>query len=148
MTTSPNQLLAEFDVFPDYGTVVIEDAGKTVIPDDVPTRGVNLVAASDHTLTVLTMTADAADDLGRDVAVRVYRGTDPTGLGELAFDGILTFSEPSLAVGQILGLPEDRHIVAISRTGPVYVQIYWRNTIPEVPASDATDISILINDKP
>jgi hypothetical protein len=143
--TSPNQLLAEFDVFPDYGTVVIEDAGKTVVPDDAPTDGVNLVTATDHTLTVLTMSADMADEFGRNVAVRVYRGTDPTGLGELAFDGTLTFSEPRLAVGQVLSLPEDRHTVAISKTGPVQLQIYWRNTIPEV-FPDPTDLNILIND--
>ncbi|MGJ6127070.1 hypothetical protein QN239_31260 [Mycolicibacterium sp. Y3] len=143
--TSPNQLLAEFDVFPDHGTVVIEDAGKTVMPDDVPTWGVNMATATDHTLTVLTMSADMADEFGRNVAVRVYRGTDPTGLGELAFDGALTFSEPSLAIGQILSLPEDRHKVAISRTGRVQVQVYWRNTIPEV-FPDPTDLNILIND--
>jgi hypothetical protein len=143
--TSPNQLLAEFDVFPDHGTVVIEDAGKTVMPDDVPTWGVNMATATDHTLTVLTMSADMADEFGRNVAVRVYRGNDPTGLGELAFNGNLTFSEPSLAIGQIPSLPEDRHKVPINRTGQVQVQVYWRNTIPEV-FPDPTDLYILIND--
>lgn len=143
--TSPNELLAEVEVFPFHGTVVIEDAGRTVLPDDVPTRGVNMVTASDHTLTVLTMTADTADNLGRDVAIRVYRGTDPTGLGELAFDGTLIFSEPSLAVGDIVSGPEYRHQVAINRTGPVRLRVYWRNSVPE-KTYDPTDLNILIND--
>lgn len=143
--TSPNELLAEFDVFPDHGSVLIGDAGEIVVPDDVPTWGVNMATASDHTLMVITMSADMADELGRNVAVRVYRGTDPTGLGELAFDGTLTFSEPNLAVGEILIDVEDHHHVAINRTGPVRLQVYWRNTIPEV-FPDPTDLNILIND--
>jgi len=105
-----------------------------------------MATATDHTLTVFTMSADMADELGRDVAIRVYRGTDPTGLGELAFDGTLTFSEPSLAVSGILSDPEDRHQVAIYRTGPVRLQVYWRNTVPE-KTYDPTDLNILINDK-
>jgi hypothetical protein len=143
--TPPNELLAEVDVFPDHGSILIGDAGKNVTPEDVPTWGVNVATASEHTLMVLTMTADDADDLGRDVTVRVYRGTDPTGLGELAFDGTITFTVPSLAIGEILIPVEDRHHVAINRTGPVRLQVYWRNTIPEV-APDPTELSILIND--
>jgi hypothetical protein len=143
--TSPNELLATFDVFPFHGTVLIEDAGKTVMPDDVPTWGVNMATATDHTVSVLTMSADTADELGRDVAVRVYRGTDPTGLGELAFDGTLIFSQPSLAVRDILSGPDDRHQVAINRTGPVPLQVYWRNAVPD-KTYDPTDLNILLND--
>jgi hypothetical protein len=147
LSTAPsNELIAELEVFPDYGTIVIGDAGKSVLPDNPPTRGEALATASEHTLLILTMTADTADDLGRDVTVRVYRGSDAAGLGDLAFDGILTFSEPNLAIGEILDTAEDRHKVPINRTGRIPLHVYVRTTIPGAPASDATDINILLDD--
>lgn len=145
-TTPSNELIAELSIFPDHGTILIGDAGNNVFPDTPPTRGEGLVTASEHTLLVLTMTADTADDLGRDVTVRVYRGSDAAGLGDLAFDGTLTFSEPNLAIGEILDTAEDRPKVPIDRTGPVRLQVYARNTIPGAPASDATDINVLLDD--
>lgn len=147
MSTAPsNELIAEISVFPDHGTILIGDAGNNVFPDTPPTRGEGLVTASEHALLVLTMTADTADDLGCDVTVRVYRGSNAAGLGYLAFDGTLTFSEPNLAIGEILDTAEDRHKVPINRTGPVPLHVYARTTIPGAPASDATDINILLDD--
>ncbi|MGV9801749.1 hypothetical protein ACWDTP_27255 [Mycobacterium sp. NPDC003449] len=140
-TPKVNELIATFDVYPDYGQVLVEEAGN---PAGVPDDSDGKVAVNDHSVVVSTMTSDAADTFGRDVVVCVYRGSDGTGFGELVFDGTVIFTEAALAVGEILDLPEDLHRVPIDHTGPIHLQIYTRNTIPEVPASDPTDINILI----
>ncbi|WP_078312570.1 MULTISPECIES: hypothetical protein [unclassified Mycobacterium] len=79
-----HELLLDVNVFPDYGQIRIEDLGAKEVPDGWGVE--EAFIASEHAVYVLTMTADEADMANRGVQVRVLRGSDHDGLGELIFD--------------------------------------------------------------
>lgn len=141
-----NELLLDVDVFPDYGQVIIKDLGTQDLPDGwgLDERFV----ASAHAVYILTMTADEAEMANRGVQMRVLRGSDHDGLGELIFDQELTFESQILAVGQILHDADNLHKVQLAGSGPFQVRIFTSSNIPseglDWPIEGATEVNILI----
>jgi hypothetical protein len=151
MTTPGNELLAELDVYPDHGTVVVEDGGHSDPETQIVINGRHWgypgsVRANQHSIHVVTMSADTADRIGRDVRVRVYRGQNESDLGTLLFDGILNLAETTLAIGELLVEPETLQRVDVGHAGPTRIQIYAQNSVPllkdepDIP----TDLNILV----
>jgi hypothetical protein len=151
MTTPTNELLAEFDVYPDHGTVLVEDGGESDPDTQIVLNGrrwayPGSVRANLHSIQVVTMSADTADSAGRDVRVRVYRGSDESALGTLIFDGILDLTGSTLAIGELLVESEDLQRVDVGRVGPTRIQIFAQNTVPELQDEPdcPTDLNILV----
>jgi hypothetical protein len=151
MTTPGNELLAELDVYPDHGTVVIEDGGRSdpdtqIVPNGRHWAYPGSVRANEHSIHLVTMSADIADRIGRDVKVRVYRGTDASGLGTKLFDGALNLTEPSLAIGELLVEPETLQRVNVGHAGLTRIQIYAQNSVPSLQDEPGipTDLNILV----
>ncbi|SID09918.1 Uncharacterised protein [Mycobacteroides abscessus subsp. abscessus] len=146
----PNELLFEGEIYPDGSQIKIEDPGTADIPEGV-TEGAAF-DASNSSVSVYTMSADEAETIGRDVMTRVYRGTDPSGLGNLIFDQTVTFTQPFLGVGEILHDEDDLSHVPLEHAGPIRLQIFTDNTINTVtysnhgerPISGPSDVNILI----
>lgn len=136
----PNELLFEGEIYPDGSQIKIEDPGTADIPDGV-TEGAAF-DASDSSISVYTMSADEAETIGRDVVTRVYRGTDPEGLGNLIFDRTITFTQPFLGVGEILHDEDDLNLIPLDRTGPIRLQIFTDSTISTVTYPDDGDHQI------
>ncbi|TDZ79674.1 hypothetical protein DE4585_03422 [Mycobacteroides salmoniphilum] len=141
-----NEVLLDVNVFPDYGQVRIEDLGTKEVPDGWGVE--EAFIASEHAVYVLTMTADESDMANRGVRVRVLRGSDQDGLGELIFNQPLTFDSQILAVGEILDVDDNLHKVQLPGRGPYPVRIFTASNIPseelEWPIEGATEINIVI----
>ncbi|WP_176138363.1 hypothetical protein [Mycobacterium sp. D16Q16] len=138
--------MLDVNVFPDYGQIRIEDLGAKEVPDGWGVE--EAFIAREHAVYVLTMTADEADMANRGVQVRVLRGSDHDGLGELIFDDRLTFDSQILAVGEILDIDDNMHKVQLPDGGPLQVRIFTVSNIPsdglEWPIEGATEINIVI----
>ncbi|MHA3018670.1 hypothetical protein ACXPWS_00185 [Mycobacterium sp. BMJ-28] len=145
------QLIAQLEVFPSDSMVRIEDPGHSGPDPDIAGSGADFgdpatFMAGRHSIRVVTMSADAAESAGRNVIVRVYRGSDPAGLGNLIYSGILDLTEPTLAIGEMLVGDEWLHQVSVGRTGPTEIQVYAQNTIPALAdePDTPTDLNILL----
>ena len=146
----PNELLFEGEIYPDGSQIKIEDPGTADIPEGV-TEGAAF-DASDSSVSVYTMSADEAETIERDVVTRVYKGSDPDGLGELIFDQDVTFTQPFMGVGEVLHDESELTHIPLERTGPIRLQIFTANTIETVtypdhgdhPVSGPSEVNILI----
>lgn len=147
-----SQLVAQLDVFPSDGMIRIEDPAHSGPDPDIAGSGTEFgdpgtFMAGRHSIRIVTMSADTAESIGRNVTVRVYQGSDPVGLGSLIYSGILDLTEPTLAIGEMLVGDEWLQRVSVGRTGPTKIQIYAQNTVsaladePETP----TDLNILLD---
>ncbi|AQA03013.1 hypothetical protein BVC93_11855 [Mycobacterium sp. MS1601] len=133
-----NELLLDVEVFPDHGQIVISDVGGHGATSD---GGLEYgLWFSEHTVSVITMSADEADYRDKGVQVRVYRGSDATELGTLVFDRNLIFTDPpQLGVYELLwDEPEEGGAIPIERTGPVRIQIFVD------PPQEADHVNVLI----
>lgn len=136
---SGNELLLDIAAFPYYGQIDVSDVAGRDLPEGTSADGPT--AFTDHTVYVYTMSVDQAVERDQNVRVRVYRGSDTTGLGSLVFDRDIEFTEPPrLGVYQPLtDEPEDGGgAVSIERTGPVHIQIFIN------PPQDAEEVNVLI----
>ncbi|MFD6199541.1 hypothetical protein ACFWE3_22840 [Mycobacteriaceae bacterium NPDC060252] len=147
MDPDRRELLLDVNVFPDYGQILIEDLGTSKLPSPGDGDDDRFIA-SEHAVYVLTMTADESDMANRGVRVRVLRGSDQDGLGELIFNQPLTFDSQILAVGEILDVDDNLHKVELPGRGPYQVRIFTASSIPseglEWPIEGATEINIVI----
>jgi len=84
--------LLDIAIFPYYGQIEVSD----VIGCDLPQSYGQTTGAvfTDHTVDVFTMFVDQAVERDQNVRVRVYRGSDTTGLGSLVFDRDIEFTQP------------------------------------------------------
>lgn len=146
------ELLAEIDVYPYHGSVLVEDAGESdpdtqIVPNGRQWGDPGSVSASQHSIQVVTISADIVDGIGRDVAVRVYRRGSESGLGTLIFDGCLNLTVPALAIGELLAESEFLRRVDVGHTGRTRIQIFAQNTVPELQdePDSPTDLNILVD---
>jgi len=149
---SDNELLLDVHVFPWGSTVSIEDLDtedQAGVPDGAKTT--IWCWSTDHAIDVYTLSGDESDDAERLVHVRVYRGTDPTGLGERVFDGNLELTTGILAVGAYIGTPPPEQQLNLG-PGVIHLQIFTAKAIQtartgrddEYPISGPTDINVLL----
>ena len=146
-----SQLIAQLDVFPSDGMVRIEDPGHRGPDPDIAGSGTDFgdpgtFMAGRHSIRIVTMSAETAEDVGRNVTVRIYRGSGPSDLGYLIYSGIMDLTEPTLAIGEMLVGDEWLQRVSIGRTGPTRIEVYAQNTIPALAdePETPTDLNILI----
>ncbi|MCV7288906.1 hypothetical protein H7J87_26615 [Mycolicibacterium wolinskyi] len=123
------QLIAQLDVFPSGGMVRIEDPGHSGPDPDIAGGGTDFgdpgtFVAGRHSVRIVTMSADTAESVGRNVTVRIYQGADPAGLGTLIYSGSLDLTEPTLAIGEMLVGDEWLQRVDVGRTGPTQIRFY------------------------
>jgi len=134
---SPNELLLDTEIFPDYGHIELSNRDERDIPEGSSADGP--VAFTAHTVDVFTMSVDQAVHNDQDVRVRIYRGTDGSSLGAMVFDHNIEFTgEPRLAVYQPLADADEGEEIPIERTGPVRIQIFIN------PPQDAEEVNVLI----
>jgi hypothetical protein len=134
---SDNELLLDTEIFPDYGHIELSNRYERDIPEGTSADGP--VAFTAHTVDVYTMSVDQAVHDDQDVRVRIYRGTDSSGLGTMVFDDNVIFTgEPRLAVYQPLADADEGEEIPIERTGPVRIQIFVN------PPRDAEEVNVLI----
>lgn len=146
-----SQLIAQLDVYPSDSMVRIEDPGHSGPDPDIAGSGMDFgdpgtFMAGRHSIRIVTMSAETAEDVGRNVTVRIYQGSEPAGLGKLIYSGIIDLTEPTLAIGEMLVGDEWLQRVNLGRTGPTRIQVYAQNTIPELAdePETPTDLNILI----
>jgi len=146
-----SQLMAQLDVFPSDGMVRIEDPGHSGPDPDITGSGPDFgdpgtFMAGRHSIRIVTMSAETAEDVGRNVTVRIYRGSGPSGLGNLIYSGIMDLTEPTLAIGEMLVGDEWLQRVSSGRTGPTRIEVYAQNTIQALADEPATptDLNIVI----
>jgi hypothetical protein len=109
------ELLAERDVLPLYGQVVVQDAGTADIPDWQ--TGDERAVASENAVLVATR----PDHAGK-VHVQVLRGDDEDNLGSQVFDGELSVVSGCMTVGSVLAGQVLQ--VAVPRPGYVPIRIF------------------------
>lgn len=131
-----NELLADAHIFPDWHCVIIQDLDTL---DSAQSGQGGPCSASAHEVIVETITSDEAIDNNQDVRVRIYSGSDATGVGEMIFDGSLEFDSGYIAVGNVSDTGIREHKVKLPRAGKTRVQI-----IVDEP-SRATEVNVLIH---
>ncbi|MGJ6121622.1 hypothetical protein QN239_03495 [Mycolicibacterium sp. Y3] len=147
-----NEMLLDVEVFPWGSYVSIEDLetlDQAGVPEGAKTD--TWCWATAHAIDVYTLSPDESDDAERLVRIRVYRGTNSTGLGEQVFDGELELTTGILAVGSDLGAPPEEQQLNLG-PGVVHLQIFTQKLVQtaktgqpdEYPISGPTDINVLI----
>lgn len=157
MKVGTNRLLCDADVAPDGTVVVIEDVGAKgvsgiYVDDDVEDTGE--VGTQCHALWVHTMSVHECALVGRGVRVRVLGGSNPGGLGVLAYDGQLEVASGVLAIGDAHN--PGRQLL-FGSPAVVRVSVFLDDTIgairfddrgSEYPLSGPSDVNMLIHGEP
>ena len=124
-----NLVLAELNVSPLYGQVVVQDPGTADLPEWE--TGEERAIASEHAVYVATRA-----DTDGDVTIQVLEGSDTGGLGDCVFDGDLSTTSPRLEVGNpIAGVLQS---VKINGAGYIRLRVFVR------PRESPAEVGILI----
>lgn len=124
-----NRVLAEVNVPPLYGQVVVQDPGTADLPEWE--TGEERAIGSEHAVYVATRA-----DTDGGVTIRVVEGLDTGGLGDCVFDGDLSMTSPRLEVGNPIAAVLES--VVIGGAGYVHLRVFVRPL--ELPA----EVGVLI----
>lgn len=155
MRTQTHSLLCDTEIAPDGAVVVIEDVGAHGIPGTYVHPDIDHDPPLPcHALWVHTMNIDECAVAGRLVRVRVLTGTDPRGLGILAFEGQLEIASGVLAVGDahnpgrqlMFGAPA---ILSISVLVDNQIDVIcFPDASGDYPVSGPSEVTVLLHSNP